>query len=407
MTRLLLTKIPFYKEVILMSFSCDHCGYRNNEIQSSGEIQPKGIRYSFTVSNVKDLNRRIVKSDYTALKIVELDFEIPAKSQKGEITTIEGVIERAISALKQDQENRRIEHPDTAQQIDEFIIKLENLKEVKTPFKIMLKDISGNCFLENIHAPHTDPMMVTSHFIRSKDEDQLLGIYTQSEINDPKKGNILKPIAEDEWPLEELHGEVLQFQTLCPECRSPCETNMKMTSIPHFKDVVIMATVCDVCGAKTNEVKSGAGIEDQGVKFEVNITSREDFSRDVLKSETCSLHIPELNCEVGSYALGGRFTTVEGILKAMKEQLQESGGMFRDSQDTESIDRMKQFIVDLDSVLEGNRKVTLVLDDPTGNSYIQSLSDEGLDENLKITKYDRTYEQNEELGLNDMKTENY
>lgn len=30
-----------------------------------------------------------------------------------------------------------------------------------------------------------------------------------------------------------------------------------------------------------------------------------------------------------------------------------------------------------------------------------------LDENLKIEHYERTFEQNEELGLNDIKTENY
>jgi len=38
-TRLLLTYIPYFKEVIVVSFICDHCGNRNNEIQSAGEIQ--------------------------------------------------------------------------------------------------------------------------------------------------------------------------------------------------------------------------------------------------------------------------------------------------------------------------------------------------------------------------------
>lgn len=62
----------------------------------------------------------------------------------------------------------------------------------------------------------------------------------------------------------------------------------------------------------------------------------------------------------------------------------------------------------LDDVLAGKLKVTLVLDDPTGNSYVQSLSDEGsTDEGIKIIRYHRSHEQNEELGLNDMKTENY
>jgi len=38
-TRLLLTSIPYFKEIVVSSFSCDHCGYRDTEIQSAGEIQ--------------------------------------------------------------------------------------------------------------------------------------------------------------------------------------------------------------------------------------------------------------------------------------------------------------------------------------------------------------------------------
>jgi zinc finger protein len=61
-----------------------------------------------------------------------------------------------------------------------------------------------------------------------------------------------------------------------------------------------------------------------------------------------------------------------------------------------------------DEVLAGNRKVTVILDDPAGNSYIQSLAEDGKpDSRLRIIKYHRSYEQNEELGLNDMKTEGY
>lgn len=38
-TRLLLTSIPFFREVIVMSFRCEHCGFQNNEIQSAGQIR--------------------------------------------------------------------------------------------------------------------------------------------------------------------------------------------------------------------------------------------------------------------------------------------------------------------------------------------------------------------------------
>lgn len=46
MTRLFLTKIPFFREVIVSSFTCDHCGFRNAEVQSGGRIQDKGVQYS-------------------------------------------------------------------------------------------------------------------------------------------------------------------------------------------------------------------------------------------------------------------------------------------------------------------------------------------------------------------------
>lgn len=44
-----------------------------------------------------------------------------------------------------------------------------------------------------------------------------------------------------------------------------------------------MATSCDACGHKTNEVKSGAGIEPKGVHIEVDVRNKEDLTRDVLK----------------------------------------------------------------------------------------------------------------------------
>lgn len=67
-----------------------------------------------------------------------------------------------------------------------------------------------------------------------------------------------------------------------------------------------------------------------------------------------------------------------------------------------------RFLRKFDEVLQGNRKVTVVLDDPSGNSYVQTLTDDGVvDPNLKIIRYHRSFEQNDDLGLNDMKVEGY
>ena len=41
------------------------------------------------------------------------------------------------------------------------------------------------------------------------------------------------------------------------------------------------------------------------------------------------------------------------------------------------------------------------------NSYVQNIYAPDPDPNMTIEMYDRTFEQNEELGLNDMKLEGY
>ena len=64
---------------------------------------------------------------------------------------------------------------------------------------------------------------------------------------------------------------------------------MKVTDIPHFKQVVIMATNCDSCGFRESEVKGGAGIEDKGKLIDLKVTTPRDLHRDLLKVQMTTL----------------------------------------------------------------------------------------------------------------------
>ena len=66
-----------------MSFECEHCGCKNNEIQSGDKIQSRGHIIECSVKNEQDMNRQVIKSDYATVKIPELDFEIPPQSKQG------------------------------------------------------------------------------------------------------------------------------------------------------------------------------------------------------------------------------------------------------------------------------------------------------------------------------------
>uniref|UniRef100_A0A8D1HC07 Zinc finger protein 259 n=1 Tax=Sus scrofa TaxID=9823 RepID=A0A8D1HC07_PIG len=233
MTRLLLTKIPFFREIIVSSFSCEHCGWNNTEIQSAGRIQDQGVRYTLTVRAQEDMNREVVKTDSATTRIPELDFEIPAFSQKGALTTVEGLISRAISGLEQDQPTRRANEEAVAERIDKFIVKLKELKQVASPFTLVIDDPSGNSFVENPHAPQKDESLEITRYSRTLQQEEMLGLRVSA-----KRGQ----------------RNVLQFNTNCPECNAPAQTNMKLVQIPHFKEVIIMATNCENCGHRTNEV---------------------------------------------------------------------------------------------------------------------------------------------------------
>jgi zinc finger protein len=60
----------------------------------------------------------------------------------------------------------------------------------------------------------------------------------------------------------------------------------------------------------------------------------------LLKSETSSLKIPEIDLELQAGTLGGRFTTVEGILEQVYEELSEKVFTAGDSSATGEDDRI-------------------------------------------------------------------
>lgn len=379
-TKILLTSIPYFRDVAIMSFECKHCNTINNELQSVGDMQPKGVRYNVKCNKDEDLQRQIVKTEWSEIKIPEIDFEV--KRQPGLVTTIEGILERAESGMKQMVEMNPDLDEDSLEKVKAFLAKLMKCKLMMQDFTFILDDPSGNSYVQSLNAPSIDPNLEIIHYNRIRDQNLLLGIPDRG----PELDEIDEPIGTN---------EVMEFQTNCSDCRAPCMTNMKLVKIPHFKEVILMATNCESCGHRTNEIKSGAGIEEKGVEIRHKIKSNDDLKLESVKSDTCVIKIPELELEVIS-ATAGKYTTVEGLCQDTLERLEKSYPyMFGDSAEEHVRNKLNNIYEKLKSPIG----LTIILDDPTGNSYIENAD--------CINKYERNFEQNEELGLNDMKTENY
>ncbi|CCE85214.1 Piso0_004796 [Millerozyma farinosa CBS 7064] len=428
-TRLLLTRIPFFREVILMSFACPHCGFRNSEIQPAAQIAEKGARYVLKIESKEDFNRQVVKSETATCKFVELDIEIPPK--KGQLTNVEGLLNEMTSNLESDQELRKQEQPEVYEKINEVIAKVKsylNAEPDTLPLTFSVDDPAGNSWIEYVpgEAAHKWAMY---EYNRTAEQNVFLGLISAEDVANQKKveaenkkaatsKNISSSLSQDNSNpkstgflsdasnIENLENEVQEFAATCPSCAKPCSTRMKMVNIPYFKDVIIMSTVCDLCGYKSNEVKTGGAIPPHGRRISLKVTDPEDLARDILKSETCGLSIPELSLDLAPGTLGGRFTTIEGLLNQVYEELHTRVfTQTSDSMDDASKSRWTTFFARLQDAIEGKIPFTIIMIDPLASSYIQNVYAPDNDPNMTIEDFERTDEQNEDLGLNDMKTD--
>ncbi|EWC47888.1 hypothetical protein DRE_02770 [Drechslerella stenobrocha 248] len=405
-TRLLLISIPFFREVILMSFECPHCHFKNSEVQSAGEIQPRAVKYTFRVDSPIDLQRQVVKSDSCTCKFPLLDLEIPA--QRGQLTNVEGLLSGVLEDLEMDQAKRKDLDKETYYKVAQFIEKGRKMLDENTstgtyPWTLELDDPSGNSWVQPV-LEDLRGKWIRTDYPRSKEQNESLSLAPDNAEDQPREISTLN--AGDDVEINK--DEVYSFPASCPTCTMNAVTNMKMVEIPHFKEVVIMSTICDHCGYKSNEVKTGGAVPSHGRRITLKVTDAEDLGRDILKSESCALSIPEIKLDLNPGTLGGRFTTLEGLLSQVREELHSrifSGTS--DSMDGGERERWQQFFDKLDSAREAKIEYTVIMEDPMAASYLQNLYAPDPDPNITIVDYERTEEQNEDLGLADMVTEGY
>ncbi|KAG9239189.1 ZPR1 zinc-finger domain-containing protein [Amylocarpus encephaloides] len=415
-TRLLLTRIPFFREIIIMSFYCPHCSFKNSQIQSAGEIQQKGSRFELRLTAPADFERQVVKSDTCVVKFTELDLEVPAG--RGQLTNIEGILGMIMEDLAMHQDARKEQMPEAWAKVDEILAQGKKMIAGEAfPFRVSLDDPAGNSWIEPDHRDGVGKWSKIE-YARTPEQNEELGLGGNGDEDQNKvEGQpqvVGQPTAASFEDDDVVPNEVYSFPAACPGCARHCVTHMKMVDIPHFKQVIIMSTVCELCGYRSNEVKTGGAIPELGKKITLKVENSTDLARDILKSESCALECPELSLQVNPGTLGGRFTTVEGLLTNIRDDLHQqifdvddASGEGGDSLESETKMNWKKFFDGVDAAIKGEKKFTVILQDPLAGSYVQNLCLPEKDPQLEEEDYKRTEEEEEDLGLADMVTEGY
>ncbi len=240
-----------------MSFHCPHCNFQNTEIQSAGEIQQRGAKYTFKLDHNDDFERQVVKSDTCIFRIEELDLEIPAG--RGLLTNVEGILIMVLKDLEEKQPERKRAFPELYTSIDQVIQQLIKMMNGSSfPFSISLDDPAGNSSVEPSPSDN-GAKYLRKEYARTTEQNAALALGDGEEESaengtEGASAHVVPQLQEDNGEgLEDadvVEGEVYTFPATCPGCTKPCSTHMKMMDIPHFKQVVIMSTNCDHCGCR-------------------------------------------------------------------------------------------------------------------------------------------------------------
>lgn len=262
-----------------------------------------------------------------------------------------------------------------------------------------MRDHSGNSFIEPF--PDLD-YIKESKFARSKEEAKDLGLTEQQEKQIQKEA---KQVKVDEQVLDKIdvdtQNAVSELPGPCPACGKTIITRSVIINIPYFKECILICSKCDECGYKSIEIQSAGEISKLGRRYTLHVTDPSDLSREVLKSNTCSIDLPDIGVSLSPGTLGGIYTTLEGLLCQIREELYKHSQFWvgDSSRLPEQEKAWKDVLENLQNMADGKRNFTIVIDDPLDSSFIKNIYSPDPDPEMKVETYKRTPEQDAEYGL--------
>ena len=151
----------------------------------------------------------------------------------------------------------------------------------------------------------------------------------------------------------------------CPSCNTEIEYLYKTENIPYFSDILIISAICPSCGYKfvdTQLLKHG-----EPARYSVTIDVEEDLAIRVVRSMSASIEIPEFGVRIDpGPTCQGFISNVEGVLDRIATVVNMT---FRWGTDEEK-ENATALLANIARVKTGTFPVTLILEDPSGNSGI-------------------------------------
>lgn len=153
-------------------------------------------------------------------------------------------------------------------------------------------------------------------------------------------------------------------------CCSEIVFDWETREIPYFGEAMIVTGNC-TCGFRHADTILLSSKEPS--RYSLALESVDDLDARVIRSSSGTIKIPELgvNIEPGC-ASESYITNAEGILDRIEGIVEFATRTAREAEDPDRTKRGEEILEIIGLVRQGRSKVTLVLEDPLGNSAIAS-----------------------------------
>ena len=158
------------------------------------------------------------------------------------------------------------------------------------------------------------------------------------------------------------------YKIECPICHKSIDVTILPYDTPNYGEILIMIIFCSSCGYKDISITSSKSSNPKRIVFKIE--SKDDLFIRVIKSETCTVSIPELSviiepCQKSQIMV----TNVEGLLSWIKDLTLKTGIVLESDED-----KLKclEIAKKIDDAINGKYNLTIILEDTNGNSILLS-----------------------------------
>ncbi|MDY0388109.1 MAG: ZPR1 zinc finger domain-containing protein [Methanolobus sp.] len=159
-----------------------------------------------------------------------------------------------------------------------------------------------------------------------------------------------------------------ETRTSCPLCHEDLVIKWQGDNIPYFGEVMYITALCK-CSFRFADTMILS--QKEPMRYVLKVEGLEDLNSRVIRSTSGTIRIPELGIDVEPGSISDSYiTNIEGVLDKIYNVVITATKWSVD--DEEKYSRGLELQKALEETIEGKRTLTVIMEDPFGNSAIIS-----------------------------------